>query len=207
MTMIHIIDGAVGGGYVYSKLVDAGFNARVHAPPNPRVRAAYATYPSLSMGHSEKEIEHHISQVLGTYRGLFLISSYVGSLIANNMIDMCGQSENVITCDDLKCGSIPVVASSISVNVYQNQRKLARIHHRLKHFDFDHEFAIADQAVRFAAGDEFAKHGAQQELNNHAKFLSSPSLIVAAHKLGVKGSMYHNYAGLVQEFIEKRQKQ
>lgn len=207
MTMIHIIDGSVGGSYVYSKLVDAGFNARIHPPPNPRVRAAYATHPSLSMGHSEQEIERHISQVLGTFRGLFLISSYVGSLVANNMIDMCGQSDNVITCDDLNCGSIPVVASSISVNVYLKQRKLARIHHRLKHYDLDHEFAIADKAVRFAAGDDYAKQDAKQELNNHAKFLSSPSLIVAAHKLGVKGSMYHNYAGLVKEFIENRQKQ
>lgn len=205
--IVHIIDGSVGGSYVYSKLADAGFKARIHAPPNPRVRAVCATYPSLSMGHTVQEIERHISQVLGTYRGLFLISSYVGSLIANGMIDMCGQSDNVITCDDLKCGGIPVVASSISVNVYQNQRRLARIHHRLKHFDVDHDFAIADHAVRFAAGDEYAKHDAKQELNNNAKFLSSPSLIVAAHKLGVKGSMYHNYAGLVQEFIEKRQKQ
>lgn len=203
--IVHIIDGSVGGNYVFHKLQEAGINARVHAPRDPRRREVAATHPSLSMGHTEQEIEHHISQVLGTYRGLFLISSYLGSLVARSMIDMCGQSENVIYCDDLKCGSIPVVASSISVNVYQKQRRLGRIAGRLKHFDLDHEFIIADKAMRFAAGSEYDEHEARQELNNNAKFLSSPSMIVAAHKLGVKSSMYHNYAGLVREFVEKRQ--
>ena len=204
---VHIIDGAVGGNYVFEKLQESGINCRVHAPPNPRVRAVAATFPSLSMGFEVAEIEHHISQVLGTYRGIFLISSYVGSLVASQMTDLCGQSHNVITCDDLKCGSIPVVASSISVNVYQKQRQLGRIARRIKHFDLDHEFIIADKAVRFAAGSELDEHNARKELDDNAKFLSSPSLIVAAHKLGVKRSMYHNYAGLVYEFLEKRQQQ
>lgn len=203
--MIHIIDGGVGCDYVSEKLRDAGINCRTHAPNNPRARAAYAPYASLSMGFSVEEIEKHIGNVLGTYRGLFLISSYIGSLIARNMIDQCGQSHNIIYCDDFKCGSLPVVASSISVNTYKKQRQLGRIAGRLKHFDLDHEFIIADKAVRFAAGSEFDEHEARSELNNHAKFLSSPSMIVAAHKLGVRSSMYHNYAGLVKEFIENRQ--
>ncbi|QZE58576.1 hypothetical protein pEaSNUABM28_00019 [Erwinia phage pEa_SNUABM_28] len=202
---VHIIDGGIGGSYVAHQLMEAGFKCRVHSPNNNRVRAVHAPYPSLSMGHTEQEIEKHIGNVLGTFRGLFLISSYVGSLIANQMIDQCGQSGNIITCDDLKCGSIPVVASSISVNVYKKQRQLARISHRLKHFDIDHEFIVADKAVRFAAGSEYDEHDARKEFNNNAKFLSSPSMIVAAHKLGVKNSMYHNYAGLVREFLEKRQ--
>lgn len=205
--IVHIIDGSVGGQYVFDQLQEAGIKCRIQAPNNPRARSVYAPYPSLSMGHTEQEIEKHIGNVLGTYRGLFLISSYVGSLVARNMIDMCGQSENVIYCDDLKCGSTPVVASSISVNIYQKQRRLGRIAHRIKHYDLDHEFIIADKAVRYAAGDELEKHAARAELNDHAKFLSSPSMIVAAHKLGVRSSMYHNYAGLVREFLEKRQQQ
>ncbi|QZE57230.1 hypothetical protein MPK71_gp021 [Erwinia phage pEa_SNUABM_1] len=204
---VHIIDGSVGGNYVAEKLREANINCRVHSPNNPRVRAVHAPYPSLSMGHTEQEIDHHISQVLGTFRGLFLISSYVGSLVARNMIDQCGQSHNIIYCDDLQCGSMPVVASSISVNVYQKQRRLGRIAGRLKHFDVDHEFIVADKAVRFAAGSEFDEHDARKELDDTPKFLSSPSMIVAAHKLGVKRSMYHNYAGLVREFLEKRQQQ
>lgn len=205
--LVHIIDGNVGGNYVFHKLQEAGINARVHAPSDPRRRAVAATYPSLSMGFTPEEIEEHIGNVLGTYRGLFLISSYVGSLVARSMIDQCGQSHNIIYCDDLQCGSTPVVASSISVNVYQKQRRLGRIAGRLKHFDLDHEFIVADKAVRFAAGSEFDEHGAREELDDTPKFLSSPSMIVAAHKLGVKRSMYHNYAGLVREFLEKRQQQ
>jgi len=205
--LVHIIDGGVGGSYVFHNLLESGIKARVHAPSDPRRRAVAATYPSLSMGFTPEEIEKHIGNVLGTYRGLFLISSYVGSLVARNMIDQCGQSHNIIYCDDLKCGSTPVVASSISVNVYQKQRQLGRIAGRLKHFDLDHEFIVADKAVRFAAGSEFDEHGAREELDDTPKFLSSPSMIVAAHKLGVKRNVYHNYAGLVREFLEKRQQQ
>lgn len=205
--LVHIIDGNVGGNYVFHKLQESGINARVHAPSDPRRRAVAATYPSLSMGFTPEEIEKHIGNVLGTYRGLFLISSYVGSLVARSMIDQCGQSHNIIYCDDLQCGSMPVVASSISVNVYQKQRRLGRIAGRIKHFDLDHEFIIADKSVRFASGSEFDEHGAREELDDTPKFLSSPSMIVAAHKLGVKRSMYHNYAGLVREFLEKRQQQ
>ena len=205
--LVHIIDGNVGGNYVFHNLQEAGINARVHAPSDPRRRAVAATYPSLSMGFTPEEIEKHIGNVLGTYRGLFLISSYVGSLVARSMIDQCGQSHNIIYCDDLQCGSTPVVASSVSVNVYQKQRRLGRIAGRLKHFDLDHEFIVADKAVRFASGSEFDEHGAREELDDTPKFLSSPSMIVAAHKLGVKRSMYHNYAGLVREFLEKRQQQ
>ncbi|AXG67063.1 hypothetical protein [Erwinia phage vB_Ea_2910A] len=205
--LVHIIDGGVGCNYVAEKLRESNINCRTHAPNNPRIRAQYAPYPSLSMGFEAQEIEKHIGNVLGTYRGLFLISSYVGSLVARSMIDQCGQSHNIIYCDDLQCGSTPVVASSISVNIYKKQRQLGRIAGRIKHFDLDHEFIIADKSVRFASGSEFDEHGAREELDDTPKFLSSPSMIVAAHKLGVKRSMYHNYAGLVREFLEKRQQQ
>lgn len=203
---VHIIDGAVGGNYVFDQLTKAGINCRLHAPENPRIRQRYACHDSLSLMGGVELIEQHISKVLGTNRGLFLISSYVGSLVAERMTDLRGQSHNVITC--LPPDSpLPVVASSLSVKLYQQQRKLARIAGRVKHSQRDLNFLEADAALHFLStqADVFGEE-CRDLLKNKPKFLASPSMIVAAHKLGIKCNEYHNYAGLVSEFIARQQR-
>lgn len=205
MTIIHVLDGAVGARYVTTQLTEAGFNCRSHSPNDNRARARYAPYDSLSLSFDKQGIERFIGDVLGTYRGIFLISSYAASLIADQMVDQCGQSHNIITCNVDK-EVHPVVASSLSVNLYKEQRRLARIAGRLKTWDVDNEFIEADKAIRFAADYPWSENDAREVLDDRPKFLSSPSLIVAAHKLGVKRSVYYNYAGLVREFLKEHQR-
>lgn len=201
--IVRIIDGDIGATYVAEQLQAAGIECTVHSPNNPRARARYAPYPSMSISLDQLLIERHIGDVLGTYRGIFLISSYAGSLIANSMIDLCGQSNNIITCDKLDCGNVPVAATKLSVNIYKKQRQLARIARRVPHHESDHEFIIADNTVQALSYPELVQKE-DIELNNKPKFLSSPSLIVAAKRLGIKSNTYHNYAGLVKEFLAAR---
>lgn len=196
--MIHIIDGRVGGYYVLEQLRNAGLDGQMHVP-RELVGRSYYHPSSLSVDHSIQEIEQHITDVLSKYRGTFLISSFTASLVANQMLDLCGQSNNVITCASLdESKSWPVIATSISVNLYKTQRQKALITGRLKKFGRGPEFVEADAAVKFIDNEVAWRAQARAILNDEPKFLSSPSLIVAADLLRSKGNSFHNYAGIVK---------
>lgn len=130
--IINVFDSVLGANYVCGLLCDAGYDARPYTPRRQYVSRTNSG-PALTIGtRSVEEVSDEISEALVAIRGNWLISSTSASLVAQDMLDLKGLSENIVYAIPELDGNLPILGSALTVDRAKRIQQLQSIHRRGK---------------------------------------------------------------------------
>ena len=213
--LINIFDVGSIADHAAKQLTEAGHTVRTHNP-NEKRNSAYMYHseptPAFIIGDNAdqgKWIEHELTQALEKNRALWLVPSATASVIGSEMLDLCGNSGNIIFCQPPLYGHNKIIGSTLTIDRTRSAQRISRI--RGNDNSKQYRELVADDDLillcRRALRDSHHRDNARIRFKaavEGAAYLGSSVLVAYASFFGFTSPERPNYVELVQEFIKER---
>ena len=213
--LINVFDVRQIADHTARTLKHAGHTVNIHSPMyrknedgreyhHPRTMV----YPGESTA-TAPAIESELTAALQQNRALWLVTSVSASVVGNAMLDLCGNSGNIIFCAPPIYGQNKILGSTLTVTRIRSAQQIARIRGNDVGKQY-RELEAADELIhlcRLALADSMFRDNARIRFREAIKggaYLASSTLVAYAEFFGFTSPERPNYVELIEEHVAKR---
>lgn len=213
--LINIFDVRRIARHTATQLERAGHTVNIHEPMN-RIsdsgREFHHPQTITSMGDSLNKkdvVERALTYCLQSNRALWLVPSVSASVVGRDMLDLCGNSSNIIFCEPPLYNTDKIIGSSLTIDHTRRAQQIARIRGN----DIGHQYSelVADDGLihlcDLALQDSMFRDNARirfKEATKGGAYLASSVLVAYANYFGFSSQQRPDYVQMVAEFVAKR---
>lgn len=192
-----------------------GHTVRIHqpcVPRNPRFTYHDDPQPVQAVGLSSDELpwlQEELTTALKKNRALWLIASASASVVAQGMLDLCGNSGNIIFCSPPLCGTNKIIGSALTIEHTRQAQQISRIRGNdnsktYRELVVNHE--LIDLCVAALASSHYRDNARIRfrEATAGGAYLGSSALVAYAEFFGFTRPEGPDYVKLVEDFVRNK---
>lgn len=213
--LINLFDVRQIADHTARHLKRAGHTVNIHCPVyrknedgreyhHPRTMV----YPGESVANAA-DIESELTYSLQQNRALWLVTSVSASVVGSAMLDLCGNSGNIIFCTPPLYGQNKILGSTLTVQRIRSAQQIARIRGNDIGKQY-RELEAVDELIhlcRLALADSHFRDNARIRFKEAIKggaYLASSTLVAYAEFFGFSSPEQPDYVQLIEEHIANR---
>jgi len=213
--LINIFDVRQIAVHTARTLERAGHTVNIHEPLNHvsdsgRPFNHPQTLTCLGDSLNRREVvERALSYSLPSNRALWLVPSVSASVVGRDMLDLGGNSENIIFCEPPLHSFERVIGSTLTIDCTRRSQQRARIRGNDNSRVYP-ELVADDELIhlcRLALSDSMFRDNARirfKEATKGGAYLASSVLVAYANFFGFVSPERPDYVQLVQDFLARR---
>lgn len=212
--LINIFDVGTIAEHAAKQLERAGHTVRIHNPRekrNPLYTYHDEADPAYIIGDDVNHgpwIESELTAALQKNRALWLVSSVSASVIGRDMLDLCGNSGNIIFCPPPLYNADKVIGSTLTIARTKSAQQISRIRGRDNSRVYceleanDELILLCRRALRDSHHRDNARIKFKAAIADGA-YLASSVLVAYADFFGFTRPQRPDYVQLVEDFIKE----